>query len=128
MTPLILEWISKAEGDFQTATRELRARKNPNYDAVCYHAQQCAEKYLKTLLQVADIPFGKTHNLIGLLQLLLPVHPMLEAMRPQLDYLNAFASQIRYPGESADKATAQQAMKHCGLIRSEVRSILPLDL
>jgi HEPN domain-containing protein len=43
MNPLTLEWIEKAEGDFATAQREQRARKMPNYDAVCFHAQQCAE-------------------------------------------------------------------------------------
>jgi HEPN domain-containing protein len=51
MTSQVAEWISKAEGDFLTAGRELRARKSPNYDAVCFHAQQCAEKYLKAVLQ-----------------------------------------------------------------------------
>lgn len=56
MNPLTLEWIDKAEGDFATAGREIRVRKLPNYDAVCYHAQQCAEKYLKALLQEANIP------------------------------------------------------------------------
>jgi HEPN domain-containing protein len=40
MNPLTLEWIEKAEGDFATAQRELRAHKLPNYDAVCFHAQQ----------------------------------------------------------------------------------------
>ena len=29
MNPLTLEWIEKAEGDFATAGRELRARKEP---------------------------------------------------------------------------------------------------
>jgi HEPN domain-containing protein len=43
MKPLTQEWVKKAEGDFATAERELRARKNPNYDAVCFHAQQCVE-------------------------------------------------------------------------------------
>ena len=32
------EWIEKAEGDFQSAQRELRARKAPNYDAACDYA------------------------------------------------------------------------------------------
>jgi HEPN domain-containing protein len=44
MNPLTLEWIEKAEGDFATATREFAVTEKPNYDAVCYHAQQCAEK------------------------------------------------------------------------------------
>lgn len=63
MQPLTIEWITKAEGDLATAWRELRARKSPNYDSACFHAQQCAEKYLKASLQEAGSPFGKTHNL-----------------------------------------------------------------
>ncbi|MEG3864862.1 MULTISPECIES: HEPN domain-containing protein [unclassified Microcoleus] len=50
MNPLTVEWVDKAEGDFTTALRELRARKSPNYDAACFHAQQCVEKYLMLLL------------------------------------------------------------------------------
>ena len=42
MNPLTLEWVDKAEGDYLTANREYRARKAPNYDAVCFHAQQTA--------------------------------------------------------------------------------------
>lgn len=49
MTPLTREWVMKADGDYATASRELRARKQPNYDAACFHAQQCAEKDLKTV-------------------------------------------------------------------------------
>lgn len=41
MKPLTHEWISKAEGDWHSAQRENRARKQPNYDAACFHAQQC---------------------------------------------------------------------------------------
>ena len=54
MNPLTSEWIEKAEGDLLTAEREYRARNRPNYDAVCFHAQQTAEKYLKAWLQEAD--------------------------------------------------------------------------
>jgi HEPN domain-containing protein len=50
MNPLTTEWIEKAEGDLLTAQREYRARNRPNYDAVCFHAQQTAEKYLKAWL------------------------------------------------------------------------------
>ncbi len=110
MNPLTREWVEKAEGDFATAGREMRARKAPNYDAVCFHAQQCAEKYLKALLQEADIPFGKTHHLIALLESLLPLKSSWETIRPQLERLNGFAVYVRYPGESADKATALEAL------------------
>jgi len=67
MKPLTREWVEKAEGDFATARRELRARKDPNYDAACFHAQQCVEKYLKACLQEEDLSFGRIHNLSALL-------------------------------------------------------------
>lgn len=47
MTPAAVEWIMKAEADFATLQRECRARRKPNYDAACFHAQQCVEKYIK---------------------------------------------------------------------------------
>ena len=50
MNELTVEWIAKAEGDWTTTGRELRARRSPNYDAACFHAQQAAEKYLKVPL------------------------------------------------------------------------------
>lgn len=46
MKPLTHEWVAKAEGDFAMVEREARARKSPNYDGRCFHAQQCVEKYL----------------------------------------------------------------------------------
>ncbi|MDK9716937.1 MAG: HEPN domain-containing protein [Trichlorobacter sp.] len=111
MQPLTSEWTLKAEGDLATARRELRARSAPNYDAACFHAQQCAEKYLKALLQEAEIPFGKTHNLTLLLDLLKDQHPTLELIRPTLAMLSAYAVEYRYSGESADKDVARQAVK-----------------
>jgi hypothetical protein len=44
MNALTREWLDKAEGDYYTALRESRVRRRANYDAVCFHAQQCAEK------------------------------------------------------------------------------------
>lgn len=127
MKPLTREWVEKAEGDFATASRELRARKAPNYDAACFHAQQCAEKYLKARLQEEDTPFGRTHNLSALLDLLLPVEPLWEVLRPPLRTLTAFAVEFRYPGESADKAQAREALSLCREVRRRVRFSLGLE-
>jgi HEPN domain-containing protein len=51
MLPITSEWISKAEADFGTLQREIQVVDYPNYDGVCFHAQQCAEKYLKGRLR-----------------------------------------------------------------------------
>ena len=44
MRPETREWVEKAEEDFQTASREEGITEDPNFSAVCFHAQQSAEK------------------------------------------------------------------------------------
>lgn len=126
MKPLTAEWVEKAEEDFVTAQRELRARKRPNYNAACFHAHQCAEKYLKARLQEAGISFRKTHDLTVLLQDVLPAQPLWETLRDSLELLNSYAVDVRYPGFSADKTLASQAVKHCAEVRRTVRAALRL--
>ena len=40
MKPLTAEWLAKAERDFATMERESRVTDSPNFEAVCFHAQQ----------------------------------------------------------------------------------------
>lgn len=63
------EWIEKAEADYVSAGREYRARNRPNFDAACFFAQQCIEKYLKGRLAEAGCVIPKTHDLSVLLDL-----------------------------------------------------------
>ncbi len=126
MKPITHEWVNKAEGDFATAERELRAADNPNYDAVCFHAQQCAAKYLKERLQEADVAFGKTHDLIALLDLALKVESSWEILRADLQSLTLFAVAYRYPGDSADEDDARESVTRCRNIRRIVRRALSL--
>jgi HEPN domain-containing protein len=126
MKPLTLEWIDKAEGDFSTMERESRARKEPNYDAVCFHAQQCAEKYLKARLCDAGAAITKIHDLTALLDEVLPVEPLWEAHRKTLAYLGEFAVNVRYPGDKATKEDALEARKHCRAFRTAVRMTFTL--
>lgn len=84
MNPLTAEWVAKAEGDYVCVQREWKARKNPNYDALCFHAQQCAEKYLKASLQETSRRIDRTHNLTALLDLAILDAPMLDTIRGAL--------------------------------------------
>ena len=121
-----LEWVEKAEADFATAGRELRARRQPNYDAACFHAQQCVEKYLKAKLVEVKIRFTKTHDLQRLLDLILPREPLWELFRPLLIELNRFAVAFRYPGESATREMAKIAVSDAKAIRQRIRESLGL--
>jgi HEPN domain-containing protein len=50
-----VEWVEKAEVDWEVAQRAYRARKVALYDAACFHCQQCIEKYLKARLNEAGV-------------------------------------------------------------------------
>ena len=126
MKPSTREWVEKAEADFGTARRELRARRHPNFDAACFHAQQCVEKYLKARLVEADIRFAKIHDLQELLDVVLPVEPLWEAFRTKLGELTSFAVAFRYPGESATRELAKTAVADCTAIRTTIRAGLGL--
>lgn len=111
MQELTAEWVTKAEGDFVTARRELRVRILPNYDAVCFHSAQCAEKYLKARLQEANVVFPRTHDIAALLALLLLEEPTWSTMMADARLLSALSVNVRYPGTSSDKQLARDAFK-----------------
>jgi len=127
MNELAVEWVQKAEGDYATAGRELRARRYPNYDAACFHSQQVAEKYLKAFLQEHSIIFPKTHNLIELLEFCLPLDASLEFQRDLLVRLDRCAVIYRYPGESADKSEAKSAFQAAKKVRDFMRGRLQIS-
>jgi len=128
MKPITLEWVAKAEGDWDSAQREYRARQRPNYDATCFHAQQCAEKYLKARLEEAAIAFGRTHNLISLLTLGLAVEPTWTVLQPHLTALNIYSVAFRYSGSSATRSNAANALKACREVRRIARQSFGLSV
>lgn len=126
MKPATTEWVKKAEGDFLTAGRESRARKSPNYDAVCFHSQQCAEKYLKAILQENDKQIPKIHNLVELMLLCEEVDSSFEMLRADLVTMERYAVRGRYPGETAEKDDARSAYAAAGMVRKFIRQKLGL--
>jgi HEPN domain-containing protein len=126
MRQITQEWVDKAEGDFATAQRELQVQEMPNYDAVCFHSQQCVEKYLKACLQEENIAFNRIHDLSRLLDLLLPIEPGWETLRPTLEVLTAYAIEFRYPGISANQELAVQSFEDCVKVRQIIRQYFSL--
>ena len=75
MNQTVREWRDKAQADFATARRELDATESPNYDAVCFHAQQSVEKLMRGLLIHLGAEAPRTHDLAYLDSLLRPLWP-----------------------------------------------------
>jgi HEPN domain-containing protein len=126
MKPAAREWIAKAEADFLSAQREYRARNRPNFDAACFFAQQCIEKYLKGRIADAGLLIPKTHDLPVLLDAVLPMEPLWESARPRLESLTSYAVVFRYPGDSATRGLAKAAIADARWVRSMIRLTLRL--
>jgi HEPN domain-containing protein len=128
MNLLTREWVTKAEADYAAATYLLARRGLALSDVICFHCQQCAEKYLKGLLQEHGIAFSKTHDLMKLLGLILPVQPTLKKHARRLKPLTDFAVDFRYPGTAATRRQAVRTVAFIEELRIEVRSRLGIVL
>ncbi len=71
---LTLSWFKKGNNDLKTAQHCLLL-ENPPTDTICFHAQQCAEKYLKGFLSFYQIYFPKTHDIEVLVKLCSEIEP-----------------------------------------------------
>ena len=120
------EWVKYAEEDFSVASSLMRRRKSCPANSIGFHCQQCVEKYFKARLVEAGCAFPKTHDLEGLLNLVVVVEPLLAAFQPVLGILTSYAVQFRYPGHVATKQDAKDALRDCRAIRKEVRTSLGL--
>ena len=120
------DWLHKAEMDYAGALVLARRRKNPLPDLVCWHSQQCAEKYAKAFLARHRITFARTHNLSALLQLCSEIDSDFRLIADAMHYLNPFGVEIRYPGASTTVTDAREAVVAMKQIRKFVRAKLGL--
>jgi HEPN domain-containing protein len=123
MKKLTREWVKKAEHDYVMA-RQCSRSKIPLHDGVCFHCQQCAEKYLQALLQELGLSVPKTHELDDLLTMLRSHHPSLRSLRRGLLFLTNFAVEARYPGKNVSKRQAASALRWMEKVRTTARDLL----
>jgi HEPN domain-containing protein len=120
-----LAWVRKAEEDFLLAQSALR-RKKPLITGACFHAQQCAEKYMKALLVSRKADFPMSHDLLLLNNLCSNVGIFLEIEARLLSELTDYAVRTRYPGEEPILTDAKEALGTSKMIRKFARTFLGL--
>ena len=123
---LVRQWVMKAENDLRNATHTLKLGDTGPLDTVCFHAQQCVEKYLKALLCFCEVDFYRTHDL-GALMALLPAHLRPELSAEEQARLGDYAVATRYPGdyEPVSLDEAKRAVQMARRVRNQVRRRLP---
>ena len=121
----VREWIELADDDLRVAQHTLTITRRCPYRLVAYHAQQCAEKYLKAFLVLRGVDFPHTHNIARLRKLCVDLASWAEDLR-DADELTEFAITSRYPGhEMKVTATdAQVSIRIAEVVRETVRRAL----
>lgn len=92
------KWLTKAMNDLKVMRNERNIKDDDLVtDAICFHAQQAVEKFLKAYLVAKNIEFGKTHNLKTILK---------QCIDNDADFKNVtvgdlsdYAVEVRYPDE-----------------------------
>lgn len=121
-----LSWFLKGDRDLNMAQKSL-----PDWsdypDLICYHCQQAAEKYLKSLLVHHGISVKKTHDLEELLDLLSDSEPSIDAeIYDKALVVKNYSVLIRYPEPSGDPSEADvlDALESAAFFRKFTATIL----
>ncbi len=122
------DWFDKADEDLEIARRALGPPK-PLPWVACFHAQQCAEKYLKGYLVSQRLDFLRVHDLVYLTQRCAEVQPAFDQIMTSARILMRFGAAIRYPMDSfvePDEEEAEHALSHAEEVAAFVRQSLQL--
>jgi HEPN domain-containing protein len=122
---VVREWSAKADNDLKNAAHTLKLGRDCPTDTVCFHSQQCVEKYLKAFLVLVEIPFPKTHDVETLISLM-PKGVRIPLSPSQQRRLTGYATVMRYPGpyEAIPLSEAKDAVRLARRIRQKIRKLL----
>jgi len=104
---LVKAWLKKAENDLMAAENSVKIKL---YDIASFHAQQCAEKYLKAFLTYHEIEFERTHAIEDLLLLASQIDNSFAEIIEEGKKLTPYAVEVRYPlliQEPSEKETKE---------------------
>lgn len=105
----VKQWLEKAEEDINVA-EILLTTELPPYNAIGFHLQQAAEKFLKVFLEYHSQSFAKSHDIEYLLKASAIINKEFGLIDPV--NLTNFAVDTRYPGDffSVSKEDIDTAM------------------
>jgi len=123
-----LSWIVKGDRDLALA-RDMLPNLTTYPDLICYHCQQAAEKFLKSLIIHHRLPLRKTHDLEELLDMLTSVEASIDrSFYHEALKIKNYAVGIRYPDPSGDptETDVAEALLSAEFFRNFAASILKI--
>lgn len=118
---ILLSWYAKADEDILAA--DIVSEASPMlYDVAAFHAQQCAEKYLKAFLAFNEIFPPKVHDIKQLLDLASGFDISFEELR-EAESLSKYSVRSRYPDDfDVDKQQCDEIILLAKRVKNFVRN------
>lgn len=119
----VIKLIQKADIDLKTIENLLKHEDSPP-EAICFHAQQAVEKYLKAYLSCLNIRYNPSHDLDYLIDLISELDKEFEKYYDLAEELTPYAVGIRYETDlgSYDDEDASHAYEIAIKIKTSVLS------
>lgn len=121
----VRQWLAYADEDLGVARHGFSMPATPPCRVIAFHAQQCAEKYVKAYLVFHGVDFPFTHSLRRLVDLCASAAHWTEQLR-DAEELSPYAITARYPGEDlvVSEAEARRAVAIAERVREIIRDAL----
>lgn len=118
-----LDLVGRAEDDYAIALSALRRKKPLTYPST-FHAQQCAEKYLKAMLAARRQRFSLVHDLVKLNAECGAAGIFTGFSNTDLAILSEYAVKTRYVGDEPPLEEARQVLEIAKGVRKFARKLL----
>lgn len=118
-----LDLVNRAEDDYAIAVSALRRKKPLTYPST-FHAQQCAEKYLKAMLAARKQRFSLVHDLVKLNAECESAGILTGFSNADLAILSEYAVKTRYVGDEPTPEEARQVLGMAKAVRKFARKFL----
>jgi len=123
---LVDDWIKRAKSNMERL-KAGRISQDVLYEDLCFDAQQCVEKSLKSLLVSLDVEFPWKHDIDVLFDLISKTGIEIPDNLKGAVILTRYAVHTRYPGlaEPVSEEDYQEALKLAETVFNWVNSIIP---
>ncbi|MEW5866405.1 MAG: HEPN domain-containing protein [Bacillota bacterium] len=116
------EWFAMGDLDLDSAAFLLGMRPMP-VEIICYHCQQCAEKYLKGFIAFNAGEVPRTHDLVALNKLCGGYDQGFAELQERCIDLTDYGVQVRYPFHlDIEESDAKRAIENARKVREFVVS------
>jgi HEPN domain-containing protein len=120
------QWIAIADRDLLAARHMAQTMRPVQDEIICFHCQQCAEKYLKWVIVFYDIDPPKVHDLEHIGKLCETIEPRFSELYDKCVVLTRYGVLPKYPNEmQIDTEDTKRAISYAQTVRDFVRNQFP---